>query len=714
MSYKTPLAVYIVWHPDYKDGAAIAHFLYSLLCRDSGKPLIRSMGIPVYYRGENEIGKEQPLEISFNESEFTAVIALISDGFVIDDNYRNYLDGIFDACNTDKNKRRVYPVAISGGAFTMTAKLSTVNFIKVDKDAARYDGKVIQAIEAQIENPILHELCRLLMDMKRVNEEVETVAIAPPVRLFISHSKHDDSKLDALKFRDFINSQMQLKTFFDANDISYGSNFGDEIKKAASSSALVVFQSDSYSEREWCRIEVLKAKSAGCPIVIVNAIQNGERRAFPYLGNYPSIRLKDNFIEIVNLTLEQVLFNLYSGKFLASLIELYNVKTDRILTVTPELFNFIQLKESGISGNEKYGLVIYPDPPLGSEEMEVLNKFDDNFIFITPLTLPSISKGEITGSNTSSTSADNAGGESIVPNKKAVLSRKFILKDKTVGISISESDDMVQLGYGLAHYKDVMIEVARYVLTLGGKVAYGGDMRKDGFTELIFDLLAYYPADKNLPPNQRFYSYLAWPLSLKLLPDKQAELIQNVTFKKIAPPPDITIADTNTFLQPDSAENLYIWSRCLTKMREEMESKCHARVFIGGRTNGFKGKCPGILEELLIALKNNHPVYLVGALGGMTKGVIDALNNINTPVFSNEYYLDKPDYKTLFTLYNSKHPDDIIDYAKYFSTLRQIGFAGLSKFNGLTEIENRRLAVTPHISEIVYLILKGLTNCFVV
>ena len=392
MSFTTPLSVFIVWHPDYLEGQQTADFLYSVLCRDSTKPLIRSMGIPVYFRNKNVSETNQPLEINFTESEYTAVIALVSDEFVNDSNYGKFLDSIFDKCEIEKQKRRVYPVAISKSAYNVSTKFSAINFIRVDRSKLVCDKEEIVSINSQIKTPILHELCRLLMNMKKATDETESLATSPPIKLFISHSKHDESKLDASKFRDYINSQTQLKTFFDTNDISYGSNFGEEIKKAAKQSALVVFQSDSYADREWCRIEVLEAKTAGCPIVIVNAVQNGEKRAFPYLGNYPSIRFKNNFIEIIDLTLEQVLFNLYTKIFLDSLTDLYKIKTDKILSTSPELFNFIQLKKKGLNQEEEYSLVIYPDPPLGSEEMEILNQLDDAFVFITPLTLPSIAK----------------------------------------------------------------------------------------------------------------------------------------------------------------------------------------------------------------------------------------------------------------------------------------------------------------------------------
>jgi hypothetical protein len=393
MSFKTPLSVFIVWHPDYLEGQQTADLLYSVLCRDSSKPLIRSLGIPVYFRGVNAANKNQPIAIDFTESEFTAVITMVSDEFVVDKEYGNYLDNIFDECNSVSEKRRIYPIAISKNAFNVSAKLSRINFIRVTKrlnNDCFTDKK--GNVFSQIKSPILHELCRLLMNMKKATDEIDSLTISPPMKLFISHSKHDESKLYAARFRDYINSQTQLKTFFDTNDITYGSNFGDEIKKAAHESALVVFQSDSYADREWCRIEVLEAKSAGCPIVIVNAIQNGEQRAFPYLGNYPSIRFKNNFLDIIDLTLEQVLFNLYTKIFLDSLTDMYGIKANRILSTSPELFNFIQLKAQGLNEGEDFGLVVYPDPPIGSEEMEILNKLDSNFHFITPLTLPLIIK----------------------------------------------------------------------------------------------------------------------------------------------------------------------------------------------------------------------------------------------------------------------------------------------------------------------------------
>jgi len=314
--------------------------------------------------------------------------------------------------------------------------------------------------------------------------------------------------------------------------------------------------------------------------------------------------------------------------------------------------------------------------------------------------------------NISNISDDSGEDVSIISEKGEAFSRKHFLKGKTIGISISESDNLSELGYGVPHLKDAVIEIARYILALGGKLTYGGDMRQGGFTELIFDLLAYYKADKELQPHERFYSYLAFPLSTLLTEEKKAELKQNVSFIKVSPPEDLENLNASELLRDLTPTKLYVWSRCLTKMREEMEVTCDARIFIGGRTKGFKGKCPGILEELLIALEHKHPVYLVGAFGGITKDAIEALQG-NKPIsFSNEYYFDNADYKNMFTIYNEKHPNNPIDLSKYLSTLHAIGLKGIAKQNGLSEKDNLRLAKTPHISEVVYLILKGLTKRF--
>lgn len=313
--------------------------------------------------------------------------------------------------------------------------------------------------------------------------------------------------------------------------------------------------------------------------------------------------------------------------------------------------------------------------------------------------------------NISNQSKDTGGSRKTVAlTQNDLLRRRFILKNRRIGISISECENLEELGFGINHLKDVMIETAKYILSLGGSLSYGGDLRNGGFTEVFFDLLNYY----NLPEGNtnRLYSYLAWPLYLNLTKEKEAQLINNVSFIKVPPPEDVYIKNLKDFLPPTTGENQYIWSRSLSHMRAKMENECDARIFLGGKFSGFKGKYPGVLEEITLALDDRHPIYLIGAFGGITKEVTDVLNKNKKSVFDENYLDTEEDYKELKDNYFKKDATLRIDYKNINENILNIGWEGLSSLNGLSINDNKRLSETPHINEIIFLIIKGLTNKF--
>ena len=141
---------------------------------------------------------------------------------------------------------------------------------------------------------LTHELARLLLakgtDVK--TEDFGTLEKSyAPVKLFISHSKHGrEGTVIATELRDYARQHLPVATFFDSNDINAGSDFVKEIKANVADSAMVVVQTNTYSDREWCRKEVLSAKQYGCPVLVINAVTVGEDRQFPYIGNAPTIR----------------------------------------------------------------------------------------------------------------------------------------------------------------------------------------------------------------------------------------------------------------------------------------------------------------------------------------------------------------------------------------------------------------------------------------
>ena len=69
------------------------------------------------------------------------------------------------------------------------------------------------------------------------------------------------------------------------------------------------------------------------------------------------------------------------------------------------------------------------------------------------------------------------------------------------------------------------------------------------------------------------------------------------------------IQNEELFLEPNCPENKYIWSRCLTEMREESIHFSAIRVFAGGKFENYLGKMPGVLEEFLIAYKEEKVIF---------------------------------------------------------------------------------------------------------
>ena len=387
---KYPLNIYVVWHPDCKIGKDIAEEIYSTFCRDYQNPLSRGLGIPVYFRYV-KLENNQPLSIKTSEAEKNAFILLIDEHLFLDDDFRDYiveLNKLVDSNN------RIYPISLYNKAHTIGCYLGNLQFI----NALKFNGANLNLSIKEdfklgikiIKTEILHDCSRLLLAFQPTCDDKENDRIGSPVKLFLSHAKIDGEQV-TLEFKKFIESNLKLDVFFDTVDIANGYDFAKQFEKEIKHSALVVFHTDEYSTREWCRREVLIAKKHKSPIVVVHNLLEGEKRAFPYLGNMPTTTFIDDrfidFYKIVNLTLYQVLNNLYQVNLLESFKNLNtNPNVDiSILSSPPELFNFIDINNLK-KKSKKEIIILYPDPPLGIEELNVLNELDESIKFVTPIT----------------------------------------------------------------------------------------------------------------------------------------------------------------------------------------------------------------------------------------------------------------------------------------------------------------------------------------
>jgi len=382
--YRSPLTLYVAWHPENKDGSKYGEAIYNTFCRDVQNPLGVAIGIPVFFRSRPAPGSALPAGLELDESERTAVVLLLDDEMFDDDTWRPYVRDLRE--KDVSGSIRLFPVALSEYAFSIDEALKRQQMIDLHELKAADAEGTFPLRWKELKSRLLHDLCRHMFRIPRISDLPGKDA-EPPVKLFISHAKADG--LDIAKdFRNYVNGNLKLKTFFDANDIADARDFAREIHSSLKESAIVVFLSDQYSTREWCRIEVIVAKRNKSPLVVVNALTNGEKRSFPYLGNVPTIRYAEDSDAIVDLTGFQVLNNLFINEKLKQ--DISHHQLSRRWEVMhfgnpPELFNYIDIvKRKEALPKDRPLLVLYPDPPLGPEELNVLQELDEEVRYLTP------------------------------------------------------------------------------------------------------------------------------------------------------------------------------------------------------------------------------------------------------------------------------------------------------------------------------------------
>lgn len=640
--FKTPLAIVVAYDKQFTGGLSIYEDLYHLLCRNANEPLIDGLDIPVYFQTNQEDGITHDIRKTINADK--VVVLLLVDLCMFNSSaWTNYIN---ELVNDDKNGViKVLPVALCQYAFDINQELGKQQYIRLKS----YD---IRACWQEFLIRFYDDLIRTVCDSQE------------KLQIFISHTKKDEDRLGiekANELKAYLRADTKLNSFYDANDILDGYSFGDQIKENLKKSLLVILETSTYSDREWCRIEAIVGKEHYVPTVVVSLFNGMIPRTFPYLGNTPKIRFDGNWDEVICLLLRTALDKYYEERYLKN----FSQANSKVIPMMPEFINIG--KVDGVNQ------ILYPEPPLGNEELEVVNRLFPTITFNTP---------------------------------SQIFSASRFLEGKNVAISISESPGSSILGIGKAMFEDLSVELARHLLVSGAHLVYGGDLRPGGFTELFKDLTyqyGIYEKDKTL--KNYFTNYLAWPIYVGMAPATQAEYKScRVQCQKATIPDTIPTDLHGQMVPPSTVENLYYWAESLKTMRQEMESHIDARIILGGRITGFKGYMPGLYEEATNAAKVNHPIFLLGGFGGASARLIQMIKGETSS-------------EKLFAECCSNHSYQ--DFVSYLDKEKEeMNFKALDVFfnnmdvlkNGLSKEENEQLFVTTNVTEIIALVLKGLHN----
>lgn len=668
--YLSPLSVFFVWHPTDKDIVEpLFQECFASLRRDVERPFSRSINVPVFKRTCAESAIPPRVTVL---SKQAIIFAFIGKNCMSDECWVEYLQVL---AKTDRSD--LVPIALDNSAFQFSEGIENLNFIRAYEFPA-------EVFKERVCMSVFHEIYRFGLNESRRNLGRGKDSA---LKLFLSHAKDRAQGVAAATALKTLIESGPMRDFFDATDIAPGYEFEAEILAHIADSTLVAIHSDSYSSRYWCQREILAAKDADRPIIAVDLIGRYEDRRFPLGGNVPAVRIpveeysrikEAHLLGILQAALVESIRFFYSRVALSAYQAAGWFPPNAFLSARPPEACVLARLASAIKREEDGTLdFIYPDPPIYQEEARHFEKF--GLKPYTPLT-----------------------------------STNLNLIGKRVGISISEPSDieLLDLGHTDLHLRLLMQDVARYGLSYGAELIYGGDLRPNGFTEFLFqEGHALQSRLKSL--NVHLTNHIAWPIYLAdpvEARDWKAKHRKVATMIEHAVPADVIdlIPSAAEFLAPSDQASSFVWSRSLTEMRKAMISGCDFRICAGGRLAGYKGWMPGVLEEIVLAVEMGKPIFLIGGFGGVTRSVCRLLGEKAVPEeLSFDWQVgNNPGLAEMVSFAASRG----VDYKQmYHQGLQLVMNADLR--NGLSADENTRLFETPFADEVIHLILKGIGQC---
>jgi hypothetical protein len=289
-----------------------------------------------------------------------------------------------------------------------------------------------------------------------------------------------------------------------------------------------------------------------------------------------------------------------------------------------------------------------------------------------------------------------------------------------INLSISESDDSLQRGFPSGQVNRTTLQVVAALFGQGASVVFGHDWREDGVMEAVYGFARQAQAPIPLSPDQAaadaqplLRNLLPWP-DKPYLPERDLEQLSSTLRVELAGlPKELQGFDSDARrVGPDNALYQYVRARGLTFLRHQLNDASHVRICLGGRGSGYAGRYPGVIEEALLAIRDNKPLYLAGFLGGATKQVVDAIERKQMPDdFCRPTPLQRLYEEPVVTESDGATRDDrVIDRAAVWNAFAGAGREKLAATNGLSIEENDELFHTPVIDRAIELVLTGLSR----
>ena len=505
---------------------------------------------------------------------------------------------------------------------------------------------------------------------------MDSISSGTRLRIFVSHAQADIPETDrtgrtAMGVTTRVRNQIHrthLLPFFDVHDLQTGEKWDEAIREHARTSALLMVRTDHYSSREWTQWEVYEAKRAGVPIVCLSALKAGESRGSFLLDHVPTIAcpqipkgwappegtqtenpVDEAIVTALNRLVDETLkFALWRCQDIPARVNAAKASTtpspsqsknhpgfDCAPPTAPEptvLLKFIQEHRDTFPHDSHFWL-IHPDPPLLPAEQDFLVDLcvqagyeKEQVHLLTPRSF--FAAGGVFGADEPQLTT-------------RLLSRDRPLIGKTLGISMSRSENLASIGLSPAHLECAVAEVSQMMLIGGGSLLYAGapGTHAPDLTTAIMDTVSSYTASVKAyahlsgdPEQHDIHPGDMFSLAVPCIVLNTSESIKRLdeAANHFAGYASIVVLDKNG-LKIEDFDDLPPWqgdsnetAHALHQIRQALPQYCDARLLIGGKTqrksennpDGYIGNFPGIVEEALYTLRANRPLFIAGGFGG--------------------------------------------------------------------------------------------------
>lgn len=359
------LKIYVLWDPSSPHGARVANLIANHF---DGLGMERdgvSFRVPVRFRTEPWSDSGFPREVDLEAAKHNAIV-LLHDGDMHE--RRAIWDGYVAGLKASMADRGT-DVYIPFGSPTRSPQLSS------DREAniqyARRDlWQSLSTNEVKDNRLLLHLIWTIRNHLRTLAGEVRSEP------LFVSHAKADgdDAARSIVSFVNDPSHDVPLDTFYDAMELVPGEDFEARFEREIAQGTLLALVSDAYDSRPWCVYELTIAKRNRRPIVVADLGKVRTSRTYPYGSNLPRLRVtptpgNSSWIEplLVQALSEGLRCDLCvaQGNYAATSAQISDAVA---FPRPPELFDIIDASESLAA------CIVYPDPPLGRLETELLKK----------------------------------------------------------------------------------------------------------------------------------------------------------------------------------------------------------------------------------------------------------------------------------------------------------------------------------------------------